>query len=358
MDPMPPSGSSPVPGSPAELIGRMVGKYRIVEFLGEGGMAQVFVGEDTALARRVAIKVILREHCRNQHLVDRFMNEARALGRISHPGVVDVIDVARLDDGRVCLIMEYLDGQDLFAFQRQHGRLSFSQALPIMLQLADTLGAAHDQKIVHRDLKPENIFVIRDVTTGLRTKVLDFGIAKLVEGAGSVATATKTQMGTAAYMPPEQFQSSRSVDHRSDIYALGCVFFEMLGGRPPFVARTLIEHMRMHAYEPPPRLSAVVPEVPPGLDELLLRMLAKDREQRFGSMAEVRAALEAVRDGRPLPAPTASAAAPASGMMTPKPLTCRPGISPAMAPGGRWALVAALIAVVIIAVCVAAVALS
>ena len=334
----------PVSSPGSVLIGRQVGKYRIVEYIGEGGMAQVFAGEDSHLGRRVAIKVLLAEHCHNDQLVSRFVNEARALGRISHPGVVDVIDVDRLDDGRVCLIMEFLQGQDLFAFLQQRGRLSFAQSVPIMLQLADTLAAAHDQKIIHRDLKPENIFVVSDVVGGLRIKVLDFGIAKLIEGAGSVATVTKTQMGTAAYMPPEQFKSSRNVDHRSDIYALGCVFFELLGGRPPFVAKTLIEHMRAHAFEPAPALSSVVSEVPAGLDDLLLRMLAKERDARPSSMREIKAAVEAIRDGKSLPAfAPAAAAAPAAAPSTSK----RTGM-----------IIAAVLTIGVIAACAAVVALS
>jgi len=335
MQPPPANAATPAAGADgSDLIGRQVGKYVIHGLIGRGAMAQVFLGEETQLARRVAIKVLLAQHCTNEDIVRRFTNEARAMGRIDHPGVVDVLDVARLDDGRVCLIMEHLQGQSLHALLHQRGRLSAAEALPLMIQLADTLAAAHEQGIIHRDLKPENIFLVSDVVGGMRTKVLDFGIAKLLEGAGDVATATRTKMGTGPYMPPEQFKSARTVDHRSDVYSLGCVFFELLGGRPPFIGTTLFEHMRAHAFEPPPPLRSLVPDVPEALGEIVNRMLAKEREHRYQSMLALKAHLEAFRDGRPVDVAGQGAApsAPASAESEP-----RAGTS-------RWPIVVAVIA--------------
>jgi serine/threonine protein kinase len=152
-----------------------------------------------------------------------------------------------------------------------------------MAQLADTLAAAHAQRVVHRDLKPENVFVIHDVS-GMRIKVLDFGIAKVMD-ADNVKTATTAQMGTATYMAPEQFRSAKMVDHRADIYAVGCLFFEMLTGKAPFTGRNLFEQMQAHLQQPTP-LDRLPPDLPPHVRNLIDRMLIKDREQRLGSLAE------------------------------------------------------------------------
>lgn len=261
-------------------------------------MAEVYAGEhvDAHLGRKVAIKVLLPEHCTNTEVVNRFMNEARALGRINHPGVVSVYDVARLADGRVCIIMEFLHGQTLHDWLRSRGPIPLADAIHVMILLADTLAAAHDQRIVHRDVKPENIFIIAD-HSGLRTKVLDFGVAKLAGEASLVSTSTTTRLGTAPYMSPEQFRSSRDVDHRSDMYSLGCTFFELLTGYTPFVSSNLVEFMRMHAYEPPPPLRAFAPGAPPSVDQVLMRMLAKNPDERFSSMRELKQVLEIIQSG-------------------------------------------------------------
>jgi serine/threonine-protein kinase len=318
-------------------------------------MAQVFVGDhiDASMGgRQVAIKVLLAEHCRNQQITQRFINEARALGRINHPGVVDVFDVDRTADGRICLVMELLQGDPLEDWLKQRGALPVAEALPLMIQTADTLSAAHAQRIIHRDIKPDNIFVVRD-QLGLRIKVLDFGIAKLLEGAGGVQTATASTMGTAAYMPPEQFRSSKYVDHRSDIYSLGCVFFQMLAGRPPFLGRTLVEHMKAHAFEQPPVLSNLVAGVPPPLEQLVNQMLAKEPDKRPQSMQEVVAALQMM--GRPSGAHAAvsaampSVSAPMPAVSAPMAaVTAPPTETVAAAPARNNAVLIAVLAVVLV----------
>ncbi len=277
------------------LTGVQLGKYRVCEQIGEGAMAHVYRAEELTphLQRSVAMKVLLPEWCNNAEVVARFVNEAKALGRISHPGVVAVYDVMTLDDGRVCLIMEHLVGGTLKAWHHFLSGPSWAQARPLMLQLADTMAAAHAAKIIHRDLKPANIFVLEDAHA-YRTKILDFGIAKLVEGAGQVQTATGTQFGTGSYMPPEQFRSTKHVDERSDIYSLGCVFFEMFTGRPPFVAANFTQVMMAHMGHPPPTVSAFVQGLPERLDDVLLAMLAKDPNARFQSMQAVSAALQTI----------------------------------------------------------------
>ena len=301
---------------PSSVLGQSVGQYRIASFLGAGGMAEVFIGEHAAIGRQVAIKVLMTELCQQPQVVERFMNEARALGRITHPNVVEIYDVGKLAEGRVCIVMELLRGEPLSRLIARR-RLTVPEAVAVTQQIADAMAAAHERKIIHRDLKPDNIFVASDAD-GLRIKVLDFGVAKLLDGAGQVATATRTALGTAAYMSPEQFKSSRQVDHRADVYALGCVLFELLTGAPPYPQRNLAQQMLAHATEPIPVASAANPAVPPAVDAVLGHMLAKSPDERFGSMAAVRNALDAAMGG----AAQATGFAPATGsMIVPSPAT-------------------------------------
>jgi serine/threonine-protein kinase len=177
------------------------------------------------------------------------------------------------------------------------------------------MAAAHEQRIVHRDLKPDNVFVVPDPSGWPRIKVLDFGIAKVAD-AGNVQTATSATLGTATYMAPEQFRSSRDVDHRVDIYALGCMTFELLTGHPPFGGRNLVEQMKAHLDQPPP-LASLPPGTPPALTVLIGRMLAKDREQRIGSMPEVAAAVRASMGTPPSSSNRATTTVTAGGGMAP-----------------------------------------
>jgi serine/threonine-protein kinase len=170
------------------------------------------------------------------------------------------------------------------------------EALDVAIQLSDALAAAHDQQIIHRDVKPDNVFAIFD-HAGMRTKILDFGIAKLAGEGSLVKTNTETKLGTIAYMSPEQFRSSKDVDHRADQYSLGCMLFEMLCGRTPFVADNVVDAMRAHAYEQPPLLRTMVPSAPVALEEVVQRLLAKTPDERFGSMRELKQVLETIRAG-------------------------------------------------------------
>ncbi len=286
----------------------MVDRYHVDHLLAEGGMARVYVATDTGVGRRVALKALLPELCHDRTMVERFMNEARAMGRIRHPGVVDVFDVMLAPTGELCIVMELVNGRNLREHIAGFGPLPLEQALPVMRTLADALAAAHAGGIVHRDLKPENVLLVPD-PLGLRPKVLDFGIAKVID-AKNVQTATNSQMGTATYMAPEQFRSAKLVDQRADIYALGCLFFELLTGRPPLTGRNLYEQMHAHLTMAPP-FELLPPSTPPAVVDLIARMLIKDRDQRLGSLADAVALL----DGRPLPTatrPPAHGSAPAS----------------------------------------------
>jgi serine/threonine protein kinase len=242
--------------------------------------------------RQVAIKALLPEYSARTSVVERFMNEARAMGRIAHPGVADVFDVTMAPSGELCIIMELLAGLTLREQLWKVGPFPVAAALPLMMQLADAVGAAHAHRVIHRDLKPENIFVVPD-PYGPRIKVLDFGIAKVMD-AENVKTATSAQMGTATYMAPEQFRSAKLVDHRADVYAVGCLFFEMLTGKPPYGGRNLFEQMQAHLTQPIP-LERLPPELPPHVRDLIGRMLVKDRDQRIGTLQEA----VAILGGRP-----------------------------------------------------------
>ena len=273
------------------MIGQSVGNYRITGRIGQGGMGTVYVAQHPGFGRRAAVKVLRPEMAREPRQVQRFFNEARAANAIGHPGIVDVFDVGTLEGGTPYIVMEYLAGESLAGRLRRNGRLSPALAADLALQAADALGAAHAKGIVHRDLKPDNLFLIPDVQQPghERLKILDFGIAKLSAeqeaGPGAVRTETGVLMGTPLYMSPEQCRGAKEVDHRTDIYALGAILYQMLCGTPPFVSEGQGEliHLHISAVPPPPRSHN--PEVTPELEAVVLRALAKDPAERLQSMA-------------------------------------------------------------------------
>jgi tRNA A-37 threonylcarbamoyl transferase component Bud32 len=268
----------------------MLGTYRIVKKLGEGGMGAVYLAEHALLGRRAAVKVLQPALSANQDIVQRFFNEARAATAIADPGIVQIFDFGYHTDGSAYIVMEFLEGEALDARLKRFGRLAPEDALRILRQVAASLHAAHGRGIVHRDLKPENIFLVpdREVAGGERAKILDFGIAKLTNDAGSkVKTQTAAIMGTPVYMSPEQCRGAGYVDHRSDLYSLGCVLYHLLVGRPPFDGEGVGEIIAAHLREPAPVPSALAPGVPPAVDALVARCLAKQPEARFATAAEL-----------------------------------------------------------------------
>ena len=287
--------------------GRVVGNYRIGEQLGEGGVGAVYRAEHTQLGKKAAVKVLLEELSNNKDVVARFFNEARAATAIDHPGIVSVFDFGYAVDHRAYIVMEFLEGETLGERRRRLGRLPVPEALTICRQVAGALGAAHARGIVHRDLKPDNIMLVRDpdVLGGQRAKVLDFGIAKLIEheerSADDTLPAVKTKsgkiMGTPTYMAPEQCRGAGDVDHRADIYALGCVLYALICGRPPFLAEASGDLIAAHILSEPPAPRTVSPEIPEPVEEVLLRLMAKRPDDRYASMAEVVAALEGASAG-------------------------------------------------------------
>jgi serine/threonine-protein kinase len=274
--------------------GDSLGPYTIVRRLGAGAMGEVYQARHRHMARDAAIKVLRAELTEDAEVVSRFFTEARATAAVRHPGIVEIFDCDVHRSGRAFIVMEYLPGQDLARRLADGGPLAgrWPQVRAIGRQVAGALGAAHAAGIVHRDLKPANVFVINSGAEADATpvvKIVDFGIAKLLRRDGGAHSQTQTGhiLGTPLYMSPEQARGAKTIDHRTDVYALGCVLFEMITGQPPFVRRGPAEVIVAHLQEPPPRASSLAPGVPPALDELVAQMLAKDPAARPASMVDV-----------------------------------------------------------------------
>jgi eukaryotic-like serine/threonine-protein kinase len=255
-------------------------------------MGQVYLAEHQRIARRVAVKVLLPELSANESVIERFFTEARATSLIRHPGIVEVLDCDVLDN-QAYIVMEFLEGESLAGYLTRVGSLQgdLGFALAVVGQVADAVGAAHASDIVHRDLKPDNIFLCASARNArVVAKVLDFGIAKLAVQGTSGQTRTGMLMGTPAYMSPEQCRGgSKTVDGRSDVYSLGCIFYEMLCGRPPFVRDGAGELIVAHVAEQPDDPCALVPGLPTALGALVMRMLAKNVQDRPATMSAVAA---------------------------------------------------------------------
>ena len=273
--------------------GQKVGEFEVGKLLAVGGMGVVYSAIHPVIGKRAAIKVLHPRLCDDEEAIDRFLTEARSVNRIGHPNIVDVFDFGQLSDGRSYMAMEWLAGESL-AQRLVRGPLSLEDALAILDQTADALEAAHEKGIVHRDLKPDNIFLVpmRDGRT--HVKLLDFGIAKLVEVPGTVplqSTRPGSIMGTPGYLSPEQARGM-DVDGRTDVYALGCVAFEVLTGQTPFTCDNIADMIVAHLEQLPPHVRAFEPMVPRALDDLVLRMLEKDPTRR-PSLASIRLACRA-----------------------------------------------------------------
>jgi serine/threonine-protein kinase len=287
----------------APAPGATLGNYRLLEEIGEGGMGRVYLAEHSLIGRRAAIKVLLPRHSNDGEAVRRFFTEARATTRIRHPGIVDILDFGFADDGRAFIVMELLEGRGLGQLLRASAPLAEPDVVRYLRQIASALGAAHEAGIIHRDLKPDNVYVVPavDVVGGERVKVLDFGIAKLASdasGGPSVSrTATGQVMGSPLYMSPEQCSGAGAVDHRADIYSLGCIGFEMVTARAPFVAPGVGAVLAQHIYEPPMAPRSLNPAVAPAIDELILALLAKSPDRRPQTMAEVVQILDRISAG-------------------------------------------------------------
>jgi len=274
----------PVPG----IEGRVLGdRYRIISRLGQGGMGSVYLAEHVTLGKRMAVKVLRPEFSRDEELLDRFQHEARAASQIGQENIVEVFDFGHTPEGEAYFVMEALDGESLARVLHRDGPMPVARALPIFLQICRALGAAHQRGIVHRDLKPENVFVLRRTDGTDFVKVIDFGIAK-GPGAPNAKRLTRAGsiIGTPEYMSPEQ-ASATSIDQRSDVYAFGVLAYETLTGRLPFDGDTPLATLMKHQSDAPVPPRQLRPELPPEVEEVVLRALVKRPEGRQQSMEEL-----------------------------------------------------------------------
>jgi predicted Ser/Thr protein kinase len=356
-------------GQPSEsdLCGTvLLGRYRVLQQLGKGGMGTVYLGEHVQIGKKFAIKVLGSEYARRPDLVQRFLQEARAASMITQPNVVEISDFGDTPDGSVFFVMEYLDGEDLGATLEHEKRLPWERVRHMIVQICRALEAAHGEGIIHRDMKPDNCFRITRGKDSDFIKVLDFGIAKVQTGEGQSTgkglTQTGMVFGTPEYMAPEQAEGV-AVDHRVDIYAVGVIMYELLCGRVPFKGTTFMGVLTKHMFEVPQAPSAVSPEagISPEAEAIVLKAMQKDPKLRFSSMTEMIAAIEAVGTGAAaVEVVQETIARPAKG---PTSFAKRQGPSTSMElrPGeqaqprnrmGMWLAAAGVLAVVVIAVAV------
>ncbi|MEM6991900.1 MAG: serine/threonine-protein kinase [Myxococcota bacterium] len=302
------------PSSSDAMIGRsIIGQFVVRAKLGEGGMGAVYVADQPAIGRTAVIKVIHPWLSKDPNVAAAFATEARAAARLQNPHIVSIYNYGTLSDGTLFLAMEHLEGTTLEDLIRTLGRIDPSRAVAITTQACEALTEAHRKGIIHRDLKPSNLMVLKRGPGPSFVKMLDFGIARL-DGRD---TASGSLVGTPPYMSPEQL-ADRRVDERSDVYSLACILYEMLSGRPPFLARSPSAYVTLHATEPPPPLSQVAPgvRIPTALEATLMRALAKDpnhRQQAAEIFAdELWAAMMATVESSHIPAPTVHAPPPSN----------------------------------------------
>jgi eukaryotic-like serine/threonine-protein kinase len=287
-------------------------RYEVGELLGRGGMAEVHIGRDTRLSRVVAIKLLRVDLARDATFQARFRREAQSAAALNHPAIVAVYDtgeeqIVEGGGGIVALpyiVMEYVEGRTLRDLMHDGRPLDVETALDVTARVLSALDYSHRSGIVHRDIKPANVMV----TPNGDVKVMDFGIARAIADSSSTMTQTQAVIGTAQYLSPEQARGE-TVDARSDLYSAGCLLYELLTGRPPFVAESPVAVAYQHVREEPQPPSVYNPAVPESVDQVVLHALAKDRATRYQTAADFRADIEAAMAGRPISAVAGPAAA-------------------------------------------------
>nr|WP_318241427.1 Stk1 family PASTA domain-containing Ser/Thr kinase [Cellulomonas avistercoris] len=324
----------------------LAGRYQVGELIGRGGMAEVHIGHDTRLGRTVAIKILRSDLARDPSFQARFRREAQSAAALNHPAIVAVYDtgedVFTEPSGNVAhvpfIVMEYVEGHTVRDILRDGHAVPIDEGIEITAGVLSALEYSHHAGIVHRDIKPANVMI---TPTGA-VKVMDFGIARAVADSAATMTQTQAVIGTAQYLSPEQARGEQ-VDTRSDLYSTGCLLFELLTGRPPFVGDSPVAVAYQHVREIPPVPSSIASDLPETLDRITLKALAKDRDARYSTAAEFRADLEAVLRGGQVSAPTVGAAMAAvpSGdttqVMAP-PVATTQAMPPATAPWGATGL--------------------
>jgi serine/threonine-protein kinase len=336
------SGTSwPAAGSAPDLVGREIaGRYRIVKKLGEGGMGAVYRGEQISLKRAVAVKVLKPELGSNQMVLRRFNAEAEAVAKLSHPNTVNIYDFGQDTDGSLFIAMEFIEGRSLRTALQVEGPFSSTRAISIALQVAASLSDAHSRSIVHRDLKPDNVMLQERGRQKDVVRVLDFGIAKLRDenrATQQAMTQAGDMLGTPQYMAPEQIRGE-AIDGRTDVYALGCLVYEMVTARLPYEAPTIMAMLSKHLIEQvvPPSQRRPDLMIPPAVDQLVLHAMAKDPASRPATMDQMSEMLQALLSTLPAD-PNRSAGLPVAavqqGIVTPPASAFHPPSTPPPAGG-------------------------
>lgn len=273
---------------PGEIL---AGKYRVEKVIGAGGMGVVVAARHTKLDEPVALKLLRPQVMRSRDEVQRFLREGRACSKLKSEHVVRILDLGELPGEVPYLVMELLEGRDLAAVLRDHGPLSVTQAIDSVLEACEAVAEAHALGIIHRDLKPANLFLARVHGGSAMVKVLDFGISKLHDEADLSLTTTRALMGSPLYMAPEVMRSARDADARSDVWALGCILYELLTGYTPFQGETVTELCARVLEETPRAMARFRDDVPSGLEAVILRCLAKKPDDRFPTILDLATAL-------------------------------------------------------------------
>ena len=273
------------------MVGRQLGSFRLLERLGAGGMGSVYLAEHVVIGSRVAVKILHPSLSCDQSILQRFHAEARAVNLIGHENILRIFDLCREGDLRY-LIMEYLEGRPLTKYA--NGPMPAEKAIPLLAQVCDALAAAHDHGVVHRDLKPDNVFLLEPRGRPPFVKLLDFGVAKLLQDAQAI-TAVGIVVGTPAYMAPEQFEGA-SIDGRADIYSLGVLSYWLSTGQLPFRSDKISALMRAHLVTPPPPPIGLQPEMQKRWSEITMRAMAKRPEDRYQDARMMKAELLSVLD--------------------------------------------------------------
>ena len=310
------------------------GSYRITRLIGQGGMGAVYEGVQVRLERRVAIKLMARELSANPEAIARFRREAEVTSQLGHPHIVQVFDFGAAPGGEPYLVMEYLEGEDLEKRLQRVGRLPLAAASHIVRQVASALSATHAKGIVHRDLKPANVFLLSVEGETDFVKVVDFGISK-VRSATTKLTAALAVMGTPNYMAPEQAAGRiAEIDGRTDQWALACIAYELLAGRPPFVGEDIASLLYQVIHQAPSPISQMSPGLPIAVEGVLHRALSKTQAERFATLTEFSRAFEGAASGKAVaatltaPAPAAAAPAGAAAIARAPTMPSSPGIAP------------------------------
>lgn len=342
-------GGKPVDGKDPYLGTTFDKRYKIEQIIGEGGMGFVYLARHKVIDKKVAVKVLRNDMARDRENLDRFLQEARAASSIGNPHIVDISDFGDLPDGSTYFVMEYLDGGSLSRLIDRDKPLSTERICHIALQLTDGLSAAHASGIVHRDLKPDNVILVPRGPDEEFVKILDFGIAKVMSTAEKLTVAGAV-FGTPHYMSPEQ-AAGNPVDHRTDVYSLGIMLYEMASGALPFNADNFMAILSQHMYQAPTPIREVAPGCSPGLEAVILKCLSKKPEARYQTMDELRADIEKLKNGE-MPAAVSEMVNRADGFSVPPEYFKRSSasISPLAMPEQKrpWALYGAAVTAILV----------